>query len=83
MKFLLGLESLEGTVAEQRVIEVLQMGTTANHIYKPRSGKINNNLHHYNPEQLEYLRNASEDMIHFFGYAQDDDPKNTTPFFDY
>ena len=59
------------------------MGKDATVVYKPRSGGINKNLSNYKPEQLEYTKNYNEDMIHFFGYAEDGKEENRTPFFDY
>lgn len=47
MKFILGMESTEGTVLEQRIEDVLAMGKEANQTYKPRSGGSNKNLINY------------------------------------
>lgn len=44
MKFILGLDSLEGTVIEQRIEDVIKMGSASNQVYKPRSGGSNKNL---------------------------------------
>jgi hypothetical protein len=52
-------------------------------VYKPRSGGINKNLKNYTPEQLEYAKNYNEELLHIFGYADDNDPNNITPFFDF
>jgi len=42
---------------------------------------MNKNLHNYTPDQLSYLKDKLEDMIHFFGYAKRGD--NLYGFFDY
>ena len=77
------MESLEGTVIEQRIKEVVAMGKGASQVYKPRSGGINKNLTNYKPHQIEYTKNFNEDMIHFFSYVEDGKEDNRTPFFDY
>ena len=50
MKFILGMESIEGTVIEQRIEDVLGLGSASNQAYKPRSGGSNKNLQNYTPE---------------------------------
>ena len=46
-QFILGLESLEGTVMEQRIEECLKMGVKKNQAYKPRQGGANKNLKNF------------------------------------
>jgi hypothetical protein len=50
MKFILGMDSIEGTVLEQRIEDVVSMGSASTQIYKPRSGGSNKNLMNYTPE---------------------------------
>lgn len=50
MKFILGMDSLEGTVIEQRIEEVVSMDKKSTQVYKPRSGGSNKNLGNYTPE---------------------------------
>ena len=84
MKFILGMDSIEGTVLEQRIEDVVSMGAASTQIYKPRSGGSNKNLMNYTPEQLEYKTSELEKLVHFFGYAVDEkNPNNITPYFDY
>ena len=40
-------------------------------------------MKNYTPEQIEFTQDHNEELLHIFGYADDDDPKNITPFFDY
>ena len=49
-RFILGMDSLEGTVIEQRIKEVIGMGSKKTQTYKPRSGGTNKNLANYLPE---------------------------------
>ena len=49
-RFILGIESIEGTVIEHRINEVMQWSTERNQTYKPRQGGINKNLKNYLPE---------------------------------
>jgi len=59
------------------------MGKSANQAYKPRSGGSNKNLMNYTEEQLKYQYHTNEDLLHFFGYVEDGNPDNNTPYFDY
>jgi hypothetical protein len=45
--FVLGIPSLEGTVMEARIDEIINGGTKENVLYKPRSGGMNKNKHNY------------------------------------
>ena len=84
MKFILGMDSIEGTVIEQRIEDVLAMGKASSQVYKPRSGGSNKNMQNYTAEQIEYQKSVNEELIHFFGYCKDDSIKdNLTPFVDY
>lgn len=83
MAFILGIESLEGTVCQARIKEVLNKGKKATHVYKPRSGGINKNLKNYQPHQIEYTKYLNEELLHFFGYVDDGDSDNVTPFFNF
>ena len=49
-KFILGLESIEGTVLEKRITDVMALGSKKNQTYKPRQGGVNRNLANYLPE---------------------------------
>jgi hypothetical protein len=51
-KFMLGVESLEGTVAEQRIDEIAARGNEGNKVYnlKKDSKKMNKNAYRYTPE---------------------------------
>ena len=42
-KFILGVESIDGTVVEQRIKDVMAMGAKKNQTYKPRQGGTNKN----------------------------------------
>ena len=83
MKFILGMDTLEGTVIEQRIEDVLSMDKTSTQVYKPRSGGSNKNIMNYTPEQIEFQKSFNEYLIHYFGYAADGKPDNNTPYFDY
>lgn len=84
MKFILGMDSLEGTVIEKRIEDVVSMGSKSTQVYKPRSGGSNKNLANYTSDQLKYQSETNEDLIHFFGYVVDEkNPENNTPYFDY
>ena len=80
-KFLLNTESLEGTCVEKRINEVClprevaqgdsqttQTVVTSQTTYKPRSGKINTNLRHYDQGRMNILYETNYDMIERYGY---------------
>ena len=71
-KFILGVESIEGTVVEQRIKDVLAMGKKKVQTYKPRQGGTNKNLANYLPEQIEFTKRYNEELFHIFGYVKDD-----------
>ena len=54
-KFILNVNSLEGT----RVARYIELACQerAPEIYKPRKGKVNNNVRKFKPEHLEYMYN--------------------------
>lgn len=84
-KFILGMESIEGTVIERRIKDVMAMGAKKNQTYKPRQGGTNRNLNNYSSAQIEYTKNHNEEFFHTFGYVKDEErlPGNNTPFLDF
>ena len=67
-KFVLNVNTLEGTRIEQYV--ELACREKAPEVYKPRKGKVNNNVAKFKPEHLEYMYNYARDLIDRFGYTQ-------------
>lgn len=55
-KFVLGMNSLKGTVIENRIMESLKRGDEANLVYRPSNITMNKNKHRYTPEMLEYIK---------------------------
>ena len=85
-RFILGMESIEGTVIEKRVDEVAAWSQEQNQTYKPRtaaSTAANKNLKHYKQEQLDQMKADNEKLYHIFGYVKDDRNDNKTPLIDY
>ena len=66
MAFCLGVESIKGTVMEQRVKDAVKNKdkTTA---YKPREGTVNKNAFRYNAEQMQYIKDKCGDLLLTFG----------------
>ena len=83
MKFILGIESVEGTVMEHRVKEVMGWDPSKHRGYKPRNEGKGDNYEHFEPEMIQRMADKNEDIFHIFGYAKDDREDNTTPFVDY
>ena len=59
------------------------MGKEASQVYTPRSGGSNKNLKNYSQEQLDFQKKTNEDLLHVFGYVEDGNPENNTPYFDF
>ena len=69
---ILGEESLENTVIEQRIRDVISSGK--NFLYKPRSagGGFHKHVNKISKEKMQALMDKLEDFLHFFGYAATD-----------
>ena len=39
-------------------------------MYKPRKGRVNNNMLKFKPEHLEYMYNYARELIDRFGYSE-------------
>lgn len=74
-KFLLELDSLEGTNAQRRIDEVLGMGQRAAQTYKFKAttGQLNTNTKRYSKEQADFIKNELADILYFFGYSNVDE----------
>lgn len=84
-KFILGVESIDGTVVEQRIKDVMAMGAKKNQTYKPRQGGTNKNTQNYLPEQIEFTKRHNEELFHIFGYVKDEvnNPGSSTGYLDF
>ena len=56
--FLLDVESVEGTVVEQRIMELEAAGNEKNTVYKVKkdSKRFNKNAHRFNEEQTKHIK---------------------------
>jgi len=66
-KFILNVNTLEGTRIEKYV--ELACKEKAPEVYKPRKGRVNNNVAKFKSEHLEYMYNYAKDLIDRFGYT--------------
>jgi hypothetical protein len=84
-QFMLDQQTLEGTVLEKRINETTGESSDKRAIYGLKSNvTLNRNIHLYNDEQKEYIKNELKDFLHFFGYVDhSSNPDNLTPFFTY
>ena len=84
-KFLLDLDSLEGTNAETRIKEVVAMGSKATQTYnlKDTTGKFNINASRYTESQIEYMKEKIGDQLYFFGYSNHPEEEHNTAFFNF
>ena len=81
-KYTLGLESLQDTVIEQRINDVITNNKDASVSYKPRSGGgYGKNDKYYNDEIISFMKDEGEDLLYFFGYTNVGE--NNTSFFKY
>ena len=83
--FMLDVETLEGTNAERRIDQVIEMGSAATQTYKLKktTGSFNTHLHRYTPEQLAFIQETLGEYLYFFGYAKHPEEENETSFFDF
>jgi len=83
-RFLLGMETIEGTYIEKRIDDVLG-SKGAGFVYKPRSGGINlnSNQRYYTPEMRNYVLKMCKEYINFFGYTKLEGVDNQFGFFEY
>jgi len=85
MKFLLGVESLEGTNAERRIEEICGMDQAKNEPYrlKNTTGKFNVHAHKYTAEQIEHIKNENAELLYFLGYTNHPEVETKTNFFEF
>lgn len=87
MRYVIGLDNLQGTNAERRIAEVLAKGEKATQTYelKDTSKKFNSSSKYYTDAQIDFLKEELKDMLYFFGYANNSLSKdaNFTGFFSY
>ena len=85
-RFILGMESIEGTVIERRVDEVAAWSAEQNQSYKPRTEAqtaVNKNLKNFRQVQLDQMKSDHEKLFHIFGYVKHAKNDNKTPLIDY
>ena len=85
-KFLLDLDSLDGTNIERRIKEVVSLGEQSAMLYKLKSTtlRFNSNKVAYTQSQIDYIKETNRDFIHRFGYCNHpSDKDNFTSFYDY
>lgn len=87
-KFILEIETLEGTNIERRIEEVLSKGHSATKLYDLKQidkkvNKYNKHFHRYSEEQIKRVKKELSKMIHFFGYDQREGEQNPFGFFEY
>ena len=82
-KFMLGVESLEGTVAEDRINAIAAKGNEGNQVYKLKkdSKKMNKHVHRYTPAHLKKLKEDMRHYLYFFGYCNHPDREDTDTAF--
>ena len=71
MRYLLQMETLEGTNAQRRVDQVIAQGQSATKVYnlKDTTRTFNANRKFYTDEQVSYITDQLKEMITFFDYA--------------
>ena len=85
--FLLGVESLEGTVIEQRIKDSVKEGGAEKAVYQLKTEEQSKNLcrqlHNYTEEDLSLMKEQLREMLFFWGYAKHPHEENPTAFFDF
>ena len=90
MRFILGVESIEGTVVEQRINDYVSRGSTSASVYKLKAdpkANLSRNRGLYSEAQIEeYFKRGCRDYLYYFNYCSHPEEgmadANTT-FFDY
>lgn len=81
MKFMLNLDSIDGTNADHRIDSVLAMGAKATQTYRLKNQGLNSNAFRYSPAQLEFIKTELSRHLYFFGYTNFE--QSETTFFEY
>lgn len=70
-KFLLGVDSIEGTILEQRIdkFAVKDAKTSESYQRKYLGYDFNRNKHLFNEEQITKIQNGIKEFIFFCGYT--------------
>ena len=73
-RFILNVDSLEGTLCERRIKEVTATGFSTKTIYalKSTSNSSCRNRHMYNEELMALMREELAELIDFWGYNKGD-----------
>jgi hypothetical protein len=84
-KFLLDVDSIEGTNAERRLDQIMAMGADAAKSYatKQTTGKFNAHRSKYTDSQIDRIRERNAELLYYFGYANHPDQENHTAFFEF
>ena len=59
--FMLGVPSVEGTVLQKRIKDVVGKGAGVSQVYKPKNNKLNSNAHRFNEELMVYMKETLKD----------------------
>ena len=81
--FLCNTDSIEGTVIQKRIKDILGMGHEASVSYKPKGIGINKNAAKFPPELMKHVMDELEDINYFFGYTNIPEKENKVQIFDY
>lgn len=76
--YLLNVTSIEGTVIQKRIEEVVNEGHQASVSYVPKDLGLDINHHRFTDDQINYAKEQLGDFIHYFGYC--DHPKIENPY---
>ena len=67
IKFILNVETLEGTKIEQYIKIACQQPSPT--VYKPRKGKVHGNKEKFTPQSLDFMLNYCPELLQQFDYA--------------
>lgn len=78
--FLMGVDSIQGTLLESRIQEICNKGHKGHEVYtlKAGAGQLYRNLKMYTDEQLKRVATASRDNFYFFDYVKNSDAAKVT-----
>ena len=86
-QFMLGVDSLEGTVLQQRIRDSVAQGSQSKAVYtlkfKDQANNLSRHRSQYTDEEIALMKSELRESLFFFGFVKLPDQEHSTQFFDY
>jgi hypothetical protein len=80
-KFILGVDSLEGTVLQKRIDNTVAQGHIVSVTYRPKSLELNNHEYRFDKDLFTTISKELEKFIYYFGYVKHPTVNNPYGYF--